>query len=149
MAGKEMGLAEMRIFLERAQWGRLATNGPEGPYITPMHFILEGDRIYFHCARRGRKLDNIRHDSRVCFEVSEMLEIKEHANPCKFSTRYRSVLVFGRVGLVNDEAEKVKALNLISQKYSSTGKFEPVTEEQGKSVTVLVLGIENISGKEA
>jgi len=149
MAGKEMALAEVRGFLEQAQWGRLATNGRQGPYVTPLHYVLEGDRIYFHCALRGRKLDNINYDNRVCFEVSEMLGIKEHANPCKFSTSYKSVLVFGLAELVNNSQDKVKVLNLISQKYSSTGNFEPITGEQSKSVAVLVLKIDEVSGKKA
>ena len=149
MAGKEMVLSEVRGFLKQAQWGRLATNGLEGPYITPLHYVLEGDKIYFHCALEGRKLDNISQDNRVCFEVSEMLEINEHANPCKFSTSYKSVLVFGPAELVQEVREKVKALNLIAQKYSSTGNFEPITEAQSKTVTVLVLKIDIISGKEA
>ena len=148
MAGKEMVLTEVHGFLERAQWGRLATNGPEGPYITPLHYVLEGDRIYFHCALKGRKLDNINHDNRVCFEVSEMLEIKEHASPCKFSTSYKSVLVFGLAKLVSDIQDKAKVLNLISQKYSSNGNFKPITEEQSEFVAVLVLKIDEISGKE-
>ena len=149
MAGKEMALTDARGFLERAQWGRLATNGPEGPYITPLHYVLEGDKIYFHCALGGRKLENINHNNRVCFEVSEMLGIKEHANPCKFTTSYNSVLVFGVAELVNDNQEKVKVLNLIAQKYSSTGNLEPITGEQSKSVAVLVLKIDKISSKKA
>jgi len=149
MAGKEMVLADIRGFLERAQWGRLATNGPGGPYITPLHYVLEGDRIYFHCALKGCKLDNINHDNRVCFEVSEMFEIKEHASPCKFSTSYKSVLVFGLAELINDLQEKVKILNLISQKYSAANNLVPIMGEQSKSVAVLVLNIAKISGKEA
>ncbi len=150
MAGKEMAVAEARDFLAQARWGRLATNGPDGPYITPLHYVLEGDRLYFHCAlRRGRKLDNLSHDNRVCFEVSEMLEIKEHANPCKFTTGYKSVLAFGTAELVDDSKEKARILNLLAGKYSSTGAYEPVTEEQGGAVAVLVLKIEQLSGKTA
>jgi len=148
MAGKEMTVTEARDFLARALWGRLATNGPDGPYITPLHHVLEGDTIYFHCAlRRGRKLDNLNHDNRVCFEVSEMLEINEHANPCKFITSYKSVLAFGTVELIDDSKEKARVLNLLAGKYSSTGAYEPVTEEQGGSVAVLALKVERISGK--
>lgn len=150
MAGKEMTVTEAREFLARARWGRLATNGPDGPYITPLHYVLEGDRLYFHCALRGgRKLDNLNHDNRVCFEVSEMLEIKEHANPCKFTTSYKSVLAFGTAELIDDSKEKARVLNLFARKYSSAGPVDPVTGEQGESVAVLALEVGQISGKRA
>lgn len=147
MSGKVMNLAETREFIEQARWGRLATTGPDGPYITPLHFVLRHDKIYFHCAPRGRKLDNISHETRVCFEVSEMEGIIEHVQPCKYTTRYRSALVFGRAGLVTGKEEKVLALNLIARKYCKDGRCGPVTPEKADSVAVIALNIESISGK--
>lgn len=138
---------ESRSYLAGAVCGRLAIVGPEGPYIVPMHFVLDGDTIYFHSSPRGLKLDFIRAAERACFEVSEIIRIEEDPDPCKFATRYRSVQVFGRALIVEEMEERVLALNLISKKYFGSGHFQPITPEKASSVAVIALHIERISGR--
>ena len=59
-----------REILMQADYGILATTCGDGlPFGFPLGFALSGISIYFHCATEGQKLDNIRHDSRVCFTV--------------------------------------------------------------------------------
>ncbi|MHB8918900.1 MAG: pyridoxamine 5'-phosphate oxidase family protein [Desulfocucumaceae bacterium] len=138
---------DSRSLLARAVWGDLAAIGPEGPYIIPMHFVLEGNIIYFHSSPKGLKIEYMRRDSRICFGVSELIRIEEDPEPCKFATRYRSVQVFGRARMVEEMEEKVSALNLISKKYFGSGHFQPLTPEKAASVAVIALHIERISGR--
>lgn len=138
---------QSRSLLAGASWGRLAAIGPEGPYIIPMHFVLENDTLYFHSAPRGLKLDYILADGRTCFEVSDLVRIEEDPEPCKFVTRYRSVQAFGRAGVVEDTGEKVHALNLLSRKYFGPGDFPPVTPEKAASVAVIAMRIHRLSGR--
>jgi len=57
--------------MEKAIDGRLATGDKAGqPYITPINFVLHDQKIYFHCGFKGRKLDNIQANPKVCFEIS-------------------------------------------------------------------------------
>ncbi|MHC1762097.1 MAG: pyridoxamine 5'-phosphate oxidase family protein [Negativicutes bacterium] len=52
--------------------GRLSTVSTSGePYITPLHYVLCNGNLYFHCSTKGKKLQNIRTNNSVCFEVSE------------------------------------------------------------------------------
>lgn len=138
---------EVQVLLDTAAWGSLATIGPEGPYITPLHFVLFKDNLYFHSSLNGRKIDYIRRDDRVCFVVSELLKITGASQPCNFSTRYKSVQVFGRAQVIKDINEKVFALNLIARKYYGAGDFKPIAPDQASSVAVIALRIERISGR--
>lgn len=138
---------ECRALLAQAGWGRLATAGPDGPYITPLHHVLDGNTLYFHSRPGGRKLINLQHDPRVCYEVSELFGVTPGATPCQFSTRYRSVQVFGRGRLVQDEAEKVRALTLLAGRFRGEADLPPVSPEKAEKTAVLALEIERISGK--
>lgn len=138
---------EARLLLTEAAWGRLASIGPAGPYITPLHFVLNQNTIYFHSSPRGQKIDNIAQDRRVCFEVSELLKIGRAPEPCKFYTRFKSVQVFGQAEVVQKDEEKVAALNLLSEKYYGSDEFNPITMEQIAAVAVIALRIEKISGR--
>ena len=61
---------EINRILSAATIGRMATLGADGyPYITPVNYVYTNACIYFHCALKGEKLDNIAREDRVCFEV--------------------------------------------------------------------------------
>lgn len=138
---------EAREMLSEAAWGRLATLGPQGPYITPMHFVIFENTIYFHSFPRGTKLSYIRLNERVCFEVSELFEIVSALRPCKFNTRYRSVQVFGKAQIIEETEEKIFALNLLGKKYFGVDNFKPISIDEASSVAVIALRIERISGR--
>lgn len=125
---------EIQRILSSTNIGRLATNGRDGyPYITPVNFVsLEGN-IYFHCAPKGEKLDNIARDPRVCFEVDVPLAYLDVAfNPnrpiCHLHQFYHCVIIRGTASVVQDSTLKAAALNALIAKHESAGNFEPVTE---------------------
>src|SRR4051794_8185689 len=104
----------LRILIE-GEYGILGTVGPEGyPYTTPLSYVYLNDKIYFHCATVGHKLDNISHSSNVSFCVVG----KTMVLPEKFSTIYESAVVFGKAEMVQGP-EKLEALGAIIDKYSS------------------------------
>jgi hypothetical protein len=136
-------------FLASQPEGRLATCGGSGvPYITPVNHLVHEGRIYFHCKLTGRKLDNIRENSRVCFESSRVEKIEvAPARACGCSTRYTSVLAFGKARLIADEARKAALLNLLVRKFAAGKQFAPVLEEHAAACAVVEITIEEISGK--
>lgn len=147
MAKRRLTEEEARALLEGASWGRLGTAGRWGPYVTPLHFVLDGETVYFHSSPRGRKIANLRVEPRVCFEVSELLGIEGGPSPCEFSTRFWSVQVFGRARLVEDEAEKRRALTLLADRFRGPGDFPPVSAAQAARTAVIALEITSISGR--
>jgi len=87
------------------------------PYVVPVCFGYAGDALYFHSAPRGRKLDVLRRNNRVCFEFDVDCEVVPAKSACEWSMRYRSVVGFGSASLVEDLEEKRKGLDAIVAQY--------------------------------
>lgn len=148
MPKKWLTEAEAMEYLAARLEGRLATVDPDGqPYITPLNYILYEGKIYFHCAVKGHKLDNIAAESRVCFEVSHTDKSVFAAQTCKCSTRYTSVLVFGKARVIEAAKEKVRILNTVSDRFAAGRPYEPVTANGVNGCAVVEITIEKISGK--
>jgi len=100
--------------LERGEYGILCTSDPAGqPLGTPLSYVYTGKNIYFHSAKTGAKLDNIKANPKVCFTVVGATKVL----PGEFSTNYESVMAFGTATQVEGE-EKALALVEILKKYS-------------------------------
>lgn len=144
---RALDLESSRAFLSRAWVGRLATVGPDGPYVTPLCFVYAPpDTIYFHCAHRGHKLDNIDRDPRVCLEVDKVFEVTSAERACDHSIGYLSVIAFGIARRVTDCREKSKALAMLMDKYAGDS-YPAVSEEEKSETTVIAVDIEYLTGK--
>lgn len=143
---RQMTNEEAVNLLKSGEYGILSTIDDEKqPYGTPLSYVYINDKIYFHCAMEGQKLDNIIDNHKVCFTVVG----RTHILPEKFSTEYESVMVFGNAKLVGDEDEKILALRELINKYSA-GFVEEGSEyiERAKNNTLVVrIDIRNLTGK--
>jgi len=100
--------------LNKAEYGVLSTVSENGePYGVPLSFCIIDNCIYFHCAIEGQKIDNIKHNPSVSFCVVGKTEVL----PEKFSTRYESVIVFGKAEEVF-ASDKQRGLEGLLHKYS-------------------------------
>lgn len=107
--------------LERAQVGRLGTLSKEGyPYVVPMHFVYFNTKIYLHGLPMGEKIDNIKYNSHVCFEVDEMLSLLDEGveNVCDVNSAFNSIIIQGHASIVEDFDEKNEALLKIVEKFT-------------------------------
>lgn len=135
--------------LNRATSGVLALRdaGP-WPYAVPLSFVHHQDRLYFHSARSGHKLDLIRDNPGASFCVIA----EDRVVPGELTTYFRSVIAFGTVRMVEDAAEKRQAMRLLARKYAPHEGAEHVEAEIGrewKRLCVLAFSIERITGKQA
>jgi uncharacterized protein len=131
--------------LDRAIVCRIALSENDLPYIVPVCFGYSNDCLYFHCAPEGRKLDILRKNNRVCFEVDIECEPVKSDRACSWGMRYRSVVGFGTGLIVWDEQEKRQALNLIMEHYGGRrGDYAP---EVFGNTTVVKIVIESMTGK--
>ena len=137
---------EIRELLSRALVGRLGTSNNDQPYVTPMCFIYCDGRIYFHCAPKGRKIENMKANPNVCFQVDEY-RLVPSLIPCKFSMHYRSVLIFGKVRFLMDPKEKLKVLRMMMDKYDFTKLAKPLDESMVTEVEVGEIIIKEITGR--
>ena len=93
----QISFPEVEEILKEQKVGRLATLNSNGyPYITPVHFIYENNRIYIHGLSKGQKIDNIKNNSNVCFVTEEMLGLLLDEKPCYVNTAYKSFIVLGK-----------------------------------------------------
>ena len=135
--------------LERGTSGVLAVAGDGGwPYAVPLSYAFNGEKLYFHCAREGHKLDAIRREARASFCVVDRDEVV----PEEYTTYFRSVIAFGRVRVLEDEAQKRAAIELLARRYfpqDSAENRRRAIEREWTGLCMLDMDIEHMSGKEA
>jgi nitroimidazol reductase NimA-like FMN-containing flavoprotein (pyridoxamine 5'-phosphate oxidase superfamily) len=132
------------------QVGRLATAVDSEPYIVPMNFAYISDKIYLHSHKDGKKIKDIQRNPRVCFEVDSG-EIVTGDNPCDYGWRYRSAVAYGEARVVETDEERLKALRVISEKYSF-GKGKLITPELMKKydhLWIIEINIDRMTGKQS
>jgi nitroimidazol reductase NimA-like FMN-containing flavoprotein (pyridoxamine 5'-phosphate oxidase superfamily) len=134
-------------FLSSQQTGRISSIDENGyPQIIPMNFVYIDDVIYMHSHVRGEKLDNIRRNQKVGFEVDKNLEFlpSYFSDPTDASladTLYISVVIKGNASIVSDKEEKTTALNGLMKKYQPEGGYEPIKPEMDVLDEVVVIKI--------
>ena len=122
-------------FLSEESTGRISSIDKEGfPQIIPMNFVFLDNSVYMHSHIRGEKIENIKRNSKVGFEVDRNLEFlpSYFSDPDDASladTLYISVVIKGEAILVEDKKEKVLALNGLMKKYQPEGRYTPMRED--------------------
>jgi len=137
---------EIEALLAKALVGRLGTCNRDEPYVVPICFLHVENKIYFHSRPEGKKLENMKVNPRVCFQVDEY-NLAPSPRPCDFSMHYRSVIIFGRVRFLKDAKERLKALNAMLDKYDTSHSAEPIDEAMVDRVAVAEITVEEMSGK--
>ena len=134
-------------FLNDENTGRISSIDEGGyPQIIPMNFVFINDSIYMHSHTKGEKLDNIRRNSKVGFEVDRNLEFLpsyffDPNDASLADTLYISVVIKGEANIINDVEEKVLALNALMKKYQPEGNYEPMNKDMEVLDAVAVIKI--------
>lgn len=143
-----LSMEESIAILDRGTSGVLAVHGDNDyPYAVPLSYVHQDSKLYFHCAYTGHKLDAIVRNRKVSFCVID----QDNVVPEEYTTYFRSVIVFGKARILEEEAEKKKALVLLAERYSpeqEQGRLQEI-EKQFNRVCLVELEIEHITGKEA
>ena len=141
--------AVSRDILEKNTSGVLSLMGDDGyPYGVPLSYVLVGDKLFFHCAKTGHKIDAIRREEKASFCVIDQDKVVSE----EYTTHFRSVIAFGRVHILEGEEEKRNALRLLAGKYSAEQGEAGIEAEIDKSfanVCMLQFDLEHVTGKEA
>jgi nitroimidazol reductase NimA-like FMN-containing flavoprotein (pyridoxamine 5'-phosphate oxidase superfamily) len=142
--------AEARAVLARGEVLRLAMIAADGaPYVVPLSFVAapgpDGLRLWVHSAGEGRKIEALRADPRVCFEVTVDAAVVPAERVCDFSARFTSVIGAGRAVFVESPEEKVRALEAIGARYA--GRHGAVAKAEAARVQVIEIRVESLSCK--
>jgi nitroimidazol reductase NimA-like FMN-containing flavoprotein (pyridoxamine 5'-phosphate oxidase superfamily) len=141
--------SEIEDILSHTMVGRLGTCANGIPYITPMNFTYDKgtSKIYLHCANEGRKIENIRANQNVCFEVEEVTNVLVKQPTCASSVAYRSVILFGSIKILSDPQTKNEALQKLADKYAPQNPKAPFTDAMLNKTNVLEIEIKEITAK--
>lgn len=142
-----------RDMLARGFCGRLATVGADGyPYCVPLLYVWMDGEVWVHnTAARGHLRRNVDHEPRVCFEIDEPGEVFAYGRfECDSALAYRSVVLFGRVRVVEERAAKQRFCEALMAKYGKPdwGRpkgFFPRLDQ----ITVYAIEVERLTGKAA
>jgi len=142
-------------FLSSQQTGRISSIDENGyPQIIPMNFVFINDVVYMHSHIKGEKLENIKRNQKVGFEVDKSLEFlpSYFSDPTDASladTLYISVIIKGNASIISDKEEKTIALNGLMKKYQPEGGYEPIKPDMDvlNEVEVIKIVPESLRGK--
>ena len=144
----EISIDMAKQLLASSRRGVLAMNGDGGyPYAIPVNYLYddEAQRIYFHGAKTGHKVDALRACDKVCFTVYGNETVRTES----WAPFMQSVVVFGRCHLMDAGSEEAQRLKQFAMKYYPS---EQLVDEEiahaGKAVQVFEIEIEHMSGKE-
>jgi hypothetical protein len=146
---------KIQEFLDVEHVGRIASIDENGyPQIIPMNFVFLNDAIYMHSHTKGEKLDNVRRNQKVGFEVDRELEFlpsyfEDPKNASLADTLYISVVIKGLGSIVENKDEKTLALNGLMKKYQPEGRYDPIKAEMAvvNEVAIIKIVPDSIRGK--
>lgn len=145
---QQLSSNETLELLHHATSGVLSVLDADGyPYGVPISYVYDNNKLYFHSALNGHKIDAIRYADKASFTII----CKDEIHPETFTTYFRSVICFGRVRMIEDETERYNALYLLGKRYNPDDDqaLEAEIKKGLNHVAVIEFAIEHITGKEA
>lgn len=137
--------AEIDGILGLAKVMHLALSDNNMPFLVPVFFTYDGTSLYFHSAKAGTKIEILKKNNNVCFEVSIDNGVVESDMACDFEAKHRTVIGFGKAEFVESEEEKKQVLNKIVALFTDK-KFE-FPKGNLNATAVIRIRIDSIKGK--
>ncbi len=138
--------ADIEQILKQGQVCRLGFVDKNVPYIVPMNYGYQDQALYFHSAPAGRKIDLIKANPHVCFEVDELIKINKAANACDWGVSFKSVIGTGTARILDTPAEKKAGLDIIMAHYS--GRSFDYPDDMLAKTAVIKVTVEEMTGKQ-
>jgi uncharacterized protein len=126
---------------------RIALIDQDKPYIVPLNYGYSEGKLYFHSAPSGRKIDIIRKNNKVCFEIEYGCEIIKSETSCQWSAKYRSVIGYGTIEIITDNIHKKEGLDIIMTHYGKTNNS--YDDNKMNRMVILRLTIDEIACKQS
>jgi len=140
-------IKEIERIIKKATCCRIGLVDGDEPYVVPVCFGYERKVLYFHGALEGRKVELIKKNNQICFEIDTDVEVVKSEKPCGWTMKYRSVIGVGRAYILESDEEKCHGLRLIMKHYSGD-EFSFPKPKLDKTLVVKV-DIRSITGKQS
>jgi len=142
-------IRDLELIISHSDVCRVAFAVNSMPYIVTMNFgYSAGDNpcFYFHCASEGKKLEMIKKNNYVCFELDTDHEIYEGENGCDWGMKFSSIVGYGKISVLEERESRIYGLDCIMSQYSCRKEFSYDERVLGNT-TILRLDIEEMTGK--
>lgn len=126
--------------LEESEFGTLAICVDNKPYSLPLNYVQVGDEIFFHGAKKGKKIDIMKENCSASFSVVDSYSVL----PSYFSTddgraspathMFKSLILDGKIEFIDSFEQKVVALEALMKKYQKEGGYKPLNDEIHKKI---------------
>jgi nitroimidazol reductase NimA-like FMN-containing flavoprotein (pyridoxamine 5'-phosphate oxidase superfamily) len=139
-------IVKIESILNEARVCRIAMCDGDTPYVVPVNFAYEKGEVYFHSAKTGRKIDILKKNNRVCFEIETREELLDAPLACNIGMKYLCVIGNGRAEVMEEPEGIRKALDILSRKHSKAASLE-YSQSSLDRISVFKIQVENMSGK--
>jgi nitroimidazol reductase NimA-like FMN-containing flavoprotein (pyridoxamine 5'-phosphate oxidase superfamily) len=145
MTVKKMTNEEIDNFLACSRVGRLRVALEDGAYVVPVGFGFSDGKIFFHTCSKGLKVDAIRKNPNVCFELDEALSD---------TSIYKSVIILGTAEIIDDRDRMIPFLQKLIDKYRAPTNLDEYLirlglnkENELKTVRICTIRPKSITGR--
>lgn len=143
---QQLSVEDTERILRIGKYCVMAVSGDDGyPYAVPINYVYDGTAIFIHSAAQGHKIDALRRNQKCTLCIVD----KDDVIPEEFTSYFRSVIVFGKAHFVELTDEKIMALRLLGDKYSPGIAPEAEIGRFIKTVCIVRIDIDSVTGKEA
>jgi len=137
---------EINAIIRSALVCRIALAKDDEPYLVPVSFGYDGKALFIHTANRGRKIDFIEANNRVCFEFEANVSLQvDDCNACEWTFEFESVIGYGTITELETAEDRARGLNQIMLHYS--GREWDIDEVATATTRVWRIDIESVTGK--
>ena len=139
---------EIDAILKQCRTCYVAMSENDVPYVLPMNFAMDGDRVILHSAQSGRMWETIKKNPKVCINwtLGEDLAWQDLEVACSYRVKSKSVIVEGTAEIIDDTNEKERLFRHFMTQYSDlTFKFNAPAI---RNVGVIVVPITKLTAKE-
>jgi nitroimidazol reductase NimA-like FMN-containing flavoprotein (pyridoxamine 5'-phosphate oxidase superfamily) len=141
--------ATIEAILDRALVAHVAVVGEKGPLCIPLLQARVGDRLLVHGSRASRTMRLLADGAEACVTVTSVHGLVLARSAFEHSTSYESVIAFGRFEVVEDEADRLAALEAFTEKIlpGRWAELRPPTAQELKATSILALPLDEASAK--
>ncbi len=140
-------ISDLESVIRKSRVCRLGIQDKDMPYIVPVCFGYQENTLYFHSALEGRKIDLLKQNPRVCFELDILVKINPHDTACEWGMKYQSIIGRGVTLFIEEADEKKAALDIIMAQYSK--KIYSYDRTLLEKTAVFKVNIEQMTGKQS
>jgi nitroimidazol reductase NimA-like FMN-containing flavoprotein (pyridoxamine 5'-phosphate oxidase superfamily) len=131
---------------------RLGLSENNYPYIVPLNYGFSYNdgtlTLYFHGATEGKKMDIIKRNNNVCFEIDCDTGLIEGEAPCNYGYEFKSIIGFRKIIILEAKKKKIIGLHYLMKQQTGKDIKYSYTEEELNGVCVYKMEVEEFTGKQ-